>query len=380
MSTATLASSVVGSALDRLVERAGDLKGELVAYGLERRWDRARAAAFEVAARSGADEEFDGIAAMDRFLLEHRLPDGRTVLERFVAARGDLPRAERDMLLGWRDVVEGMFEIEGRDGDALIAVNVVDELTYRIYATAGPKVFDPLLPGGVLVGRLVPLADAWLVTGAMVTYAAADADVLYPIAAEQAMRHPELCFRNPDKLALARAIEADHRRVFVEHFGADLVVLPGSQVRDRLNEFWRRLGGGEDLDSGWALGADYAGLGEARTVALIYDEHDGFGIYAEFGRLRETIADPALLAQPERREFVADYLHDPTVSPLPFRRLAARYPDGLDAALARVLKRPGFCWARDGETLMRRIKPEFVHPLPRTAPLGERLARYLRSG
>ena len=45
---------------------------------------------------------------MDRFLLQHPLSDGRTVLERFVRSRGDLPAEERAMLLAWREVVEGL--------------------------------------------------------------------------------------------------------------------------------------------------------------------------------------------------------------------------------------------------------------------------------
>jgi hypothetical protein len=40
------------------------------------------------------------------------------------------------MLLGWRDVVEGVFEIRDRAGNAITAVNLIDELTYRIRANA----------------------------------------------------------------------------------------------------------------------------------------------------------------------------------------------------------------------------------------------------
>lgn len=67
------------------------------------------------AGRVALNAEFDAIDAIDWFLLQHRLPDGRTVLARFVAARGDLPRGERDLLLAWHDVVEGMFEVERRN-------------------------------------------------------------------------------------------------------------------------------------------------------------------------------------------------------------------------------------------------------------------------
>jgi hypothetical protein len=53
-----------------------------------------------------------------------------------------LPEHERELLLGWRDVVEGIFEVHGRDGDALIVENLVDELTYRVSSNMGLSVFQ----------------------------------------------------------------------------------------------------------------------------------------------------------------------------------------------------------------------------------------------
>jgi hypothetical protein len=64
-------------------------------------------------------DEGDAISAIDRFALQYRLPDGQTVVDRFVASRPDLTAADREMLLGWRDPVEGIFEIRGQDGDAM---------------------------------------------------------------------------------------------------------------------------------------------------------------------------------------------------------------------------------------------------------------------
>jgi hypothetical protein len=55
---------------------------------------------------------------LDYFLLQHELRSGKTVVECFVANRPDLPEHERELLLGWRDVVEGIFEVHGRDGNA----------------------------------------------------------------------------------------------------------------------------------------------------------------------------------------------------------------------------------------------------------------------
>ena len=59
-------------------------------------------------------------------------------MDRFVASRPDL-EADREMLLSWRDPVEGIFEIRGQDGDAIILLNLLDDLEYRTSRTqSGP--------------------------------------------------------------------------------------------------------------------------------------------------------------------------------------------------------------------------------------------------
>ncbi len=134
-----------------LLDRAGELKGELVAFSRRPGYDRAFR---EVLARHGGSEVLDEQRLMmlwDYFVLEHRLRNGRTVVEQFVDAHPELSRQEREMLLGWRDVVQGPFEVQRRDDPALIVVNLVDDLTYRgavqhghlgVPADAAPIVLD----------------------------------------------------------------------------------------------------------------------------------------------------------------------------------------------------------------------------------------------
>jgi hypothetical protein len=78
---------------------------------------------------------------------------------------------------------------------------------------------------------------------------------------------------------------------------------------------------------------------------------------------------------------VRGYLNDDSVSPLPFRRLAARDPQKAGRVFQLLLKRPGFSWEADGETLLRRHKAaHFVNPpLPRFSPAGELALEHYRS-
>jgi hypothetical protein len=139
-----------------LIERSAELKRDLVDFACGPRLERSLAAAM---LEAGLDEpeEADAINTIDRFALQYRRADGKTVVDRFVASRPDLDAADREMLLGWRDPVEGIFEIRGNDGDAIILLNLIDDLEYRTYSNMGRAVFRRLPRSGFVHARLVPI-------------------------------------------------------------------------------------------------------------------------------------------------------------------------------------------------------------------------------
>ena len=122
-------------ASSQLVRRSGDLKGELVDFARGRRFARTFRQALEQ--RFGGlvvTDEGEFINFLDWFVLEHRLPSGRTVVEEFTAARPDLAEEERAMLLGWRDVVDGGL---GRDRGTVDVVPDVVNGVQRARQRAG---------------------------------------------------------------------------------------------------------------------------------------------------------------------------------------------------------------------------------------------------
>jgi hypothetical protein len=376
-------------AVETLLDRAGELKRQLVEFSQQPRYDRAFR---EMLARHGNDaevwDEDQAILLWDTFLLEHRLRDGRTVVEQFVDAHPELSPQERQMLLGWRDVVSGVFEVQRRDGPALILVNLVDDLTYRARSTVGPSVFRRMPKRSFLLTRLVAVGDEWVFSGPTSVLRPAERDVAAQLALKMSLRSPEAVYRNPEKLARAWELQREDRQRFVRFFGTDLVVVPGEQAQRRLDEFYafrqeeilrehpeaaRRAGGtpGRVIE----LPPE---LVDAETVAFIYDEDDGLDFLAEFGLVQEAFADPDLLRRRRYRETVLSYLHDDSVEPMVLRRLADRDPDKASTVVRRLLKRPRFDWARDGEELLRSLKPEHFArpPLPTVTPVSERLSAY----
>jgi hypothetical protein len=368
-----------------LVKRAGQLKPMLVDFAMSPLFDRELTA---VIARNFPDMIVDDEAmfsmVLDHFALQHRLESGITVVEAFVAAHPELTEAERDMLLGWRDVVEGMFEVTGKDRDAVMLFNVVDELTYRAQSNLGPRAFRPLKKSMIVVGRLVPVGESWMVSGNLALFPASARDVMLASAARQTLSNPEMAFRNPAKLAEARSMVARQHDAFVDLFGADLIVVPGIEVPDKVQEFerhWAHLvcPGAEPPEP---VSMDFPDdLLDADSVAIHFVAGEGMSFYPGYDLLEELFGNPALISRRRYRETLSDCLRDPDVSPELLQRLAARDPAKASKVFTRLLNRKrGFSWEADGERLLRQHKPSYFDGtlLPRTVVLSKPLSNALR--
>ena len=378
-----------GEDLAVLIERSAELKRDLVDFACSPRLERSLAAAM---LKAGLEEveEADAIGTIDRFALQYRLPDGQTVVDRFVASRPDLDVADRELLLGWRDPVEGIFEIRSKDGDAIILLNLLDDLEYRTYSNMGRAAFRPLPRGGFVHARLVPIRPVpgvWLVSGTMSAYRKSGAVQVARAAMEAATRRPELVFRNPEKVEQGWEQMRQDRAGFVAFFGGDELILPPAEITERLNAYYRHR-----QEAALARqparrrppnlpGLDVPafelppGLAEADSIGIIYDETDGLNFYPEYGMLRDLFGNPALAADKRYADALRGYLQSETIAPLPLQRLAAAHPDTVDAVFRKILRRRDFSWTEHGEALMRRRKAWYYQrePRPGVSVIGDRL-------
>lgn len=365
--------------VEELVERSGDLKHEVLDFAMRPRFERALRQ--QLRSRFGkvvvADEqELENF--FDWFIQQYRRPDGRTVVDCFLESRSDLPEAEREFLHGWRDVVEGVFEVTGRDGPTLVAVNLIDDLEYRIWANVGPSIFDLMPAGSFLLTRVVPVGEQWLISGVSATYGAGTRAELLQVAAEMAARHPELVYRNPDRLARGWELQRAERAAFVEHFGSDTVVLDIAEAPERMRRFFASHHGESPVGEQWVSTLDLLDP-SAESVGLVYDEVDGLAVLADYRLAEEVFADPDLVRERRHRGLMKRYLTDDSVSPVPLVRLAERDDAKADRVFRRLTGNPGFSWRDGGETLLRRHKPWWYQrpPLPRTVVISDRLVPYL---
>jgi hypothetical protein len=376
-----------------LLDRCADLKHDLVEFGCSKRFSKQleRTVTENPASLSGSELEFANL--VDWFLLQQKMPDGRTVAEIFASEHPDLTQAEQEMVLGWRDVVEGVFEVREHHGDSLVAVNLIDELTYQVRSNAGRAALAAMPARSYLAARLVPLGDEWMLSGAQHLYAASDGAAVRQLAAELAAQCPRLVFRNPEKVSCGWELARAHRDRFVEFFGSDLVVVPGRDVPARMRAFntWNtdrvlaeHEGVRADYDRVTALTPEMEipeDLAASDSVALICDPAEGLVFLANFRLVQEAFEDPRLAADQAHRQAVLGYLRDDSVSTLPFRRLADRNPAAASRLLQRLLKKPSFSWEEHGEALLRKYKPRCFgrQRYPWITPISATLAAAVRT-
>jgi hypothetical protein len=318
---------------------------------------------------------------------------GLAAAERFVGAQRGLSRADRDLVLDWAgNSVRGVFEVRGvarRDsaGEAVIGLNLVDDLDYRVYALGTPHE-----QGAFFSGTLLPLAEddsAWLAAGDEIAYPQADARQVARLAIDLATREPALVFRNQEKATQGWAYMRRDREEFVTFFGADELVLPTTEAEGRLNAYYRmrresalaaRGRHRAVSETGETTFVMPEGFFEFDTVGIIYDELDGFVVVPEYGMLQAMFADPSLAADPVHANVLRAYLREDAIPPLPLRRMAAAYPDHVDAVFRRVLGNKTFTWNQNGTGLLKKRKPGYyeAEPTPGVAVLSDRVMALAR--
>ena len=97
--------------------------------------------------------------------------------------------------------------------------------------------------------------------------------------------------------------------------------------------------------------------------------------------LRDLFADPALAADKRYADVLREYLRSETIAPLPLLRLAAAYPDTVNAVFRKLLRKRDVTWSEHGATLLRRRKAWYYErePLPGVSVIGARLTELAAS-
>jgi hypothetical protein len=392
------------AALQRLVARASDLKRMLVAFAESPRFDRWRvpelvkaAEAADTTGAAGGTPPAKGterwITAMDDFIMTFRFPDGAGVVDRYLSASGkNLDKRDRKLLEGWREPVDGIFELRAKNGDSLTLFNLLDELDYEAYSGASLASLTTE-PGDFILARLVPMAPgAWLFSGNLTPIPRENAKVVAELAMEWSASRPRLVFRNPEKARVGWDLMRKDRDDFVEFFGSDQVVIPIAEAESRISGYYRQrqeralahrspdqpipetLPG---IDRPFFVMPE--SLRSLDTIGVIFDETDGLSLLPDFGLLEELFAHPELATDQRYADALLGYLDSESIDPGVLRRLAVAHPDAADQIFRTVLKKPSFTWAKQGDLLLRKRKPWYFKQVryPTSSPASKYLLELL---
>lgn len=110
-------------------------------------------------------------------------------------------------------------------------------MTYAIRSNAGSRAVEPMRRGLFMMARVVPIGTDWMFSGAQRLYPRSERAAMLLAAADLAVKYPRLVFRNPEKVAQAWELQRHERDHFIRFFGSDTIILPGSQIPARLDEF-----------------------------------------------------------------------------------------------------------------------------------------------
>jgi hypothetical protein len=341
---------------ESLIDRATRLKQRLVSFVHEGQMRLA----FEEELRSRGLRPLEGYSLIDFtdwFIFEWEGDDGQCVLDEFLDANPDLPREDREILEGWYEAVDDVFEVIGRGGDGfLVRDEEGDE--YLVIPTAIRADDLPWSPGLHISTRILPVGDAYILSGIQST--AASRDSLVGQDGEEV-----------DVDAVISEIVAD---AFVEFFGSREKLVPARDVGERLKAFYEFLFGayrpkGAEHTLGELLRTDGSPLPDIDLpeidvpddeldveVGILADPEEGLAVVPYYGAVRRYVSEGEGDVE-ELRDIVLDMLEDDEVPPFVFY-LLAEIPGGrLGSLLAEALDDPEFDMEADLDELLDEYKP-----------------------
>ena len=396
----------------RQLERIGDIKGALVKFSSNSEFkEEFNDAKSEYLAGAKGRKDMkgaDNATFMDSYVLEWESESGDTFPDRFVEAHGDLmSRDVRKMILGWRDVINGIFEIKGKGSGRYNMKNLINEREYMAYATASMEDARYFEIGDFVSARIVPVRDFHTFSGIAVKMQCDGSDKekgdIYRTALKIQIRHPKMAFKdNEEKLKKSMELIRKDYDEFVGYFGSDELIGSGREMVQKYQDFLRyTVFDKKDPQTGLSKADKYERehrkayqlprinypetLLKESDVGMLCDPLEGTTFLEEWSLFVDIFRNPDAHIGGWRKtrkvkNFIEGYLESDSISDIPFRKMAERFPDNFARVIRYVLNWEDFS-ADMIDDLMRRYKPETFDKLPsHVAVLDSEMVRLAQSG
>lgn len=382
----------------------GDIKAALINFSRRSEFRKNLKAALskQFGKPERPDSEQEWVTFQDWFLLEYKLEGGKTIAQRFRERYENLMSDDvRELILGWGDVIEGLFEVKGKATDSLRMKNLVNEKEYEVFPTVSMVNLE-IKPGDFLLARIVPAKGFHIFSGST---AAIEWDgsqdqraKIYKAAIDFQMGHPRLAFRgNEEKLQKSRESAQRQYEDFVNHVGYDEVFGTGRDILQKYQDFLDYLAfGKKDPESGQPIALVYEQktgkpyhsprvnmpepLLHSQDVGMLCDPVEGFSFLIDYRRFIEVFQYPEqYLGKEETEDLVLGYLKSDSISDAPFRRVAKKFPHNFTDVITYYRDQEGF-FSDQIDDLMREFKPHSFDKIPGVVTiLDTEMARLARS-
>jgi len=376
-----------------LINSAYQIKQQLIAYALEHYADIYQQLESEIYPDKAS--EIESMALQDWFALEYILPNQRTILSHFISDS----RLENEISIAqqWGIVIHGVFHVRQVLGDNHYELmNLVNDVTYNVAGKSGEDL--ALEKGEYILARLIPHQDYHLFSGVIDRLATRKKNEIYELVSEIQLTDPKMAFiDNLDRIEMAYQIQKEEREDFIAFFGSDEILLNGSELEDKMKEFYHYRFFQKKQENGNTIAKTFQdryhqsplppqfdfieNLDQEKDIGVIYDATEGLVLLLKYGQFQEIFRREDFKRIKNFRQLILGYLDDNNISSLPFRRMAKQYPEQSVEVYKAVLKRKYFKLDKDLPKLILRFKPmeQLIHLTPSTIPSSVRSKTFLRS-
>lgn len=384
-----------------MLKEANNLKHKLIEFSGKNIFDQERNKAwlkyFGPITDISIDQEGKYINFLDYFILEWKFANGDTIADSFIKENKELAQQEKNIINNWKNGFSGIFLVKKISPDGFILLNLIENKEYKVKPITCPDSMNIIKKRDFLLTRLLPLENYHIFSGATSCIAAKHKVQVFQLVTDFLKRCPSAVFAHNDKeLREAYFLQEEEYNDFVEFFGTDEIILSGKEVQEKLKEFYHyRYFQKKDPVAKKTKAEQFqkkhghlpplpqsdfpAKLLEAEEIGVIYDKKEGLSFFAWYGIFKEIFSSENFKNIPGYKEIISGYLTSPSISALPFLRVAEHYKENAEKVFKDLFNTDNFIIPDDLYELLRKYKPDYKIHIPSIIPVKGKIKDFLRS-
>ncbi|MEA1936311.1 MAG: hypothetical protein U9M96_05815 [Thermodesulfobacteriota bacterium] len=394
------------------LERIGNIKGALIEFAMspefKEDFNKANLEYFKEATPPEDMEKEELVSFLDWYILEWQSESEDTFPDKFVETHGALmSRDVREMILGWRNVIHGIFEVKGQRSDEYHMKNLINEREYVVYPTASMAEASSFKIGDFINARVAPIGDFHTFSGIVTKIPCDGSDKergdIYRFAFETQTRYPRKAFKdNEEKLKASMELLQKNYNDFIDYIGTDELIGTGREMAQKYRDFLRYdVFEKRNPETGLSKAEKYE-KEERKTyklpqinfpetllkqsgVGMLFDPAEGISFLERYDLFVDIFSNPdryigSFLGKRKMKDIIMDYLESDSISDMPFRKMAKRFPDNFARVMEYVLNWEGFSLDMIDELLLH-YKPQTFDKIPAyVAVLDSEMIKFTYAG